>query len=63
LGDINTLASASTNAAARSRIVTLLAEEDQVQLALSRRRYAPEGRSLVNTATENLVEMTEKSSE
>jgi len=43
--------------------VTLLAEEDQVQLALSRRRYAPEGRSLVNTATENLVEMTEKSSE
>jgi hypothetical protein len=28
LGDINTLASAWTNAAARSRIVTLLAEEE-----------------------------------
>ena len=28
LGDINTLASASTNAAVRSRIVTLLAEEE-----------------------------------
>ena len=28
LGDINTLASASTNAAERSRIVTLLTEEE-----------------------------------
>ena len=51
------LASESTDAAERSRIMKLLAEEEaKFKLELSRRRDAPEGRSPVNAATENRVE-------
>ena len=52
------LASESTNATERSRIMTLLAEEEtKFKLELSRRRDAPgRGRSPVNAATENPFE-------
>jgi hypothetical protein len=48
------LASETTNAAERSQIMKLLAEEEtKFKLELSRSRDAPEGRSPVNAATEN----------
>jgi len=51
------LASESTDASERSRIMSLLAEEvDKLKLELSGRRDASEGRSPVNTATEDRVE-------
>jgi hypothetical protein len=48
------LASESTNAAERLRIMTLLAEEEaRFKLEVSRRGDAPGRRSTVNSATEN----------
>jgi hypothetical protein len=53
-----TLASESTDAAERSRIMKLLAEEDaKFKLELSREGGATEGSSLVSTATENRAEL------
>jgi hypothetical protein len=51
------LAGESTDPAERSRIVTLLAEEESKATAdASRQGDTPEGRSSVNAATENPVE-------
>jgi len=51
------LAGESTDPAERSRIMTLLAEEESKATAnVNRRGDAPEGRSSVNAATENPLE-------
>ena len=52
------LAGESTDPAERSRIMKLLAEEEsKLTLDASRQGDAPEGRSPVNAATENPVEL------
>jgi len=57
LGGIASSPGESTDASERSRIMSLLAEEvDKLKLELSGRRDASEGRSPVNTATEDRVE-------
>ena len=51
------LAGESTDAAERSRIMTLLAEEEsKATVDVSRQGDAPEGRSPVHAATENPIE-------
>jgi hypothetical protein len=51
------LAGESTDATERSRIISLLAEEvERLKLEVSGKRDASEGRSPVNTATEDRVE-------